>query len=314
MDSRPVATWSEPLKLSDKLRAVAACALSIWLFHVVGGMVLRPGDPLAAMSLVCHGNPLGAAISAGLLTGVVAMLAAVIGPARLEGFACLAVGVGWAVLSWPSGTMEYMLLYEGGAEASTRSTMFGRLAVETLFWGALALEALFIEAAVRRWLGARHGAEVQAGERKLPSPDGPGGLRRGSLAAVLAALVGAVFISQVAARSPVDHIYKGQIYFAVGVGFFLGALVGLYFSYRVSPLYLVAGVCLTALLAYLWAMIDPLPELKAEAYRGLLGVPPTALARPLPLEYVGPGMIGALLGSWSARKVYLPSSSEQRHD
>jgi len=307
MAVQPVATSLRPLKFSEKLRAAAACAVSIWLFYTVGGMVIQPGDPLAAMSLVAHQHPLGAAISAALLTGVVSMLAAVIGPARLQGFACLAVGVGWVVLNWRSGTMEYMLLYEGGTEAATRSAMFGRLAVEALFWGALAVESLWIEAAIRGWMGARKEGDT-GGE------EGTGRGRRGVLAGMITVVVAAVFISQVAARSPVADVYKGQIYFAVGVGFFLGALVGLYFCCRVPLLYFLAGVCLTALLSYGWAMIDPLPELKLEAYRGLLDVVPTVLARPLPIEYVGLGMIGVVMASWSARRVYIPTAPGQQDD
>ena len=56
-----------------------------------------------------------------------------------------------------------------------------------------------------------------------------------------------------------------------------------------------------------WAALHPVLEPAMEAYRGLLSAPPFALSRPLPVEYVSLGTIGAILGSWSARRVYVPA-------
>lgn len=284
--------------------------MSIWLWCAVGDMAVRPGDPLAALSLAAHESAYRAALSAALLTIVVAMLAAAVGPARLPGFAGVAVWLGWATLNWRCGNMEYLLVYEGGTEAATRSALFGRLAMETLFWCLLAAGALWIEGAVRGWLGKGNAGGSQAGDQRASAAAGVAQIRRGLLAALIAAVVATVFISQVAGRSAVDEIRTGQVYFAVGGGFLLGALVGLYFSFRVSPMYFVLGVCLTAVLSYLWATLRPVPDLSAEAYRDLMDVPPTALVRPLPVEYVALGLIGATVGTWSAHKVYVPAPQE----
>ena len=310
MVGRSAAISLEPLTLFEKLRALAAFAASIWLWCAVGDMMVRPNDPLAALSLVANQSAYTAALSAALLTIVVAMLAAAVGPARLPGFASVTVCLGWAALNWRCGTMEYLLVYVGGAEAATRSALFGRLAIETLFWCVLAAGSLWIEAAVRAWLGR---GKADGSEKHDGSASRVGGkveIRRGLLAAVIAAVVATVFVSQVAGRSAVDEIHKGQIYFAAGAGFLLGALIGLYFSFRVSPAYFVLGIFVTAALSYLWAMLRPIADLSMEAYRGLPDVPPTALVRPLPVEYVALGMIGATVGIWSAHKVYVPRSEE----
>jgi hypothetical protein len=312
MIGQPAVVDMEPLRFSEKLRVLIACGVSIWLFHAVGGMVLQPGDPLASLSLLAHQHPFQAAVSAALLSGVVSVSAALIGPVRLTGFSCVAVAVGWAILAWSSGTMEYMLVYQGGEAASTRSAMFGKLAVETLFWAALAVEALFLEAWVKGWVHARQAPKAEGQPRqKACTESGPGRVRRGVIGAGLASFIAMVFISQVAARSPVAEISRGQVYFAVGVGFFLGVLVGFYFSYGAPAVYLVGGVCLAALLSYLWAVIDPQLSSSSGAYRNLLCVPPSVLVRPLPVEYVALGVIGSLTGSWSAGKVYTHETSEQ---
>jgi hypothetical protein len=310
MAGRSAAISAEPLTFSDKLRALAALAVSIWLWCAVGDMAVRPDDPLAAFSLAAHESAFRAALSAALLTIVVSMLASVVGPARLPGFAGVAVCLGWATLNWRCGTMEHLLVYEGGPEAAARSALFGRLAMETVFWCVLAAGALWIEAAARGWLGKGKGGGAEASRGRTPGDEVGTGIRRGLLASVIAAVLATLFVSQVAGRSAVDEIHKGQIYFAVGGGFFLGALVGLYFSFRVSPAYFVLGVGVAAAFSYLWGTIRPMPDLSLEAYRGLLDVPPTPLIRPLPVEYVALGVIGATVGTWSSHKVYVPASEE----
>lgn len=294
--------------LTEKLRVLVACALSGWLFVTVGGMTVQPSDPSAALSLAAHHRVLSGVMSGALLSGVVALMAAVLGPARLPGFSCLAVAVGWASLNWKGGTLEYLLLYECGSGGEGRRALFGLLAAETVYWCVLAGAALLIEGVVRRWLG-RAGEMGPGGARVALGESGSvGGVRSRILTATATAAVGALVVWQFVSPSSVAEIHKGQVYFSILAGFYLGALVGLYFSYRVSPALFVFSVGLVGVLSYGWAALHPVLEPAKEAYRGLLSTPPFALSRPLPVEYVSLGIIGAILASWSARSVYEPAS------
>ena len=311
MTESPSISVHEPLRLIEKLRFVVACALSAWLFVTVGGMVVQPSDPQAALSLVGNSAVLSRAVSAALLSAVVALLAAVVGPSRLPGFSCVAMAVGWEALNWNGATMEYLLLFAGGAEASSRASLFGRLTVETLYWCVLAAGALMLERVVRRWLGQIPSEPDVAAESKRGASTAAGWRSR-LLTISVSAAIGAFVVSQFVARSAVAETHKGQVYFSLLAGFYLGALVGLYFSLRVSPILFVISVGLVASLSYLWAATHPMADVAQAAYRGLLSAPPTALSRPLPVEYVGLGMIGAIAGSWSARNVYVPAGEGSR--
>lgn len=308
MIDQAAVSLQQPLRLAEKLRVLLACTLSGWLFVTVGGMTIQPWDPGAALSLAAHHRVLSGVISGALLSGVVAVMAAVVGPSRLPGFSCLAVAVGWASLNWKGGTLEYLLLYESGAEGDGRRALFGILAAETVYWCALAGAALLIERVVRRWLWRSSEVGPAGGSAALLEPGSVGGLRPRILTATATAAVGAVVVWQFVTPSSVAEIHKGQVYFSILAGFYLGALVGLYFSYRVSPLLFIFSVGLVGVLSFGWAALHPFLEPAEEAYRGLMSAPPFALSRPLPVEYVSLGIIGAVLASWSARSVYEPAS------
>ncbi len=168
-----------------------------------------------------------------------------------------------------------------------------------------------LERVVRRWLGQIPSEPDVAAESNRGASTAAGWRSR-LLTISVSAAIGAFVVSQFVARSAVAETHKGQVYFSLLAGFYLGALVGLYFSLRVSPILFVISVGLVASLSYLWAATHPMADVAQAAYRGLLSAPPTALSRPLPVEYVGLGMIGAIAGSWSARNVYVPAREGSR--
>ncbi len=300
MDGATAPSAHRPLSLLDKSRLGAACAAAAGLFLALGPMVLRGGDGDAALSLLTVRQPAAAFGYSGVLVAVSAVVAAVLAPARLAGVSCFVAAFGLACLNWSGGSIEHLLRYGGGAEPSSRSSLYLRLAMESQCWTVLMVLALFVGRAVNRWIET-------AGVRSVPpAVRGPVATPgRSLLAAAICAAVAALVVSQFAARSAVSPTEKGQVYFALLTAFYVGTLAATYVFYGVRPIYFVGAVAAVSLLAYLWAWWRPFPNFSGTRYEGMRDVAASALARPLPVEYIALGVIGVLLGCWSAGKIYV---------
>lgn len=88
---------------------------------------------------------------------------------------------------------------------------------------------------------------------------------------------------------------KAQALVSVFVGGLVGTmLAGNYYAELRRPAYTCAGPALVAIIGYLWAYLSP---------AGLaIGHTNTALARPVPLDYLSAGCAGAILGAWAGVK------------
>jgi hypothetical protein len=309
MNGQPALATHKPLSLAEKLRVCAACVASAILFAVVGHMVLEPSNAGAALSFIAQGHVLSVLGYAVLLVGAAALVGVLIVPGRLEDAACLVAAFGLAWENWAGGSMQYMLYYVA-PEADARAGLFLHLALETLLWALLMVEAMLVGRGVKVWLdaaGAPASDSPSTARKHQHAADVPRSVGAAAVCAVVAALV----ISQVAGRSPVSPIEKGQIYFAVGLAFYLGTLVASYVVYAVRPVYFLGAVWAVATAAYCWAWRHPFADLAQTPYEGFQDVVPMALARPLPVEYLSLGTIGALLGCWSAHKIYVFEGAEQ---
>jgi hypothetical protein len=121
----------------------------------------------------------------------------------------------------------------------------------------------------------------------------PGPARRNGLAALAATAFVAGIATLILMGPTVGATYRGQVYFAVGIALFAGAFVA-HRLVKTNPwpwvwLAPFALGIVGLLLAALWPALMLPP-----AYRQLNSIPAWALARPLPIEMVGIGLVGSL--------------------
>lgn len=339
-----------PLKIEEKLRVTVACAIGLALFASVGWTVARPADPRAPITLVLDGG--GWLTTWGSVLGLAAVTSAVATAAAAPifiGSGMLATAVGLAAMSLRGGTMTELLLYRG-ADAAQRQALAQRLMLETLLWFAAIGVAAIVGATVRRWLGGEamplDEADASAGDAKGGSPkrrgDGSGGaagtkssaaaasgaggwlnrsgfsvsrglrVLRDGAGATLVSLGAAWFlITVVIGRTSVAWIERGQVLFAVGASFFCAVMLARVL-FKAAPLSsCVIAVPLLACVGYAWGYIRPIAS-NVGYYADLASTPPSDLFRPLPIEYVGMGVVGVVLGYWFAiRSLSSPDDDEE---
>jgi len=236
------------LSAPDKLRIGCASAISIAAFATVGWMIMAPPDPEAAVSLLTHDRPLMMIVQVtGLALGLAAVASA-IGPLRVPGVAVFAVAIGLAAAVTRGGKMDMLLADFGGPDPADRGRLCMILALEVLVWFFPVLVAFFVESLVRAWLGDRSDDAARTGRRTSPArPHGGsqaargwlgwiGGdeaaarqeLASGLMAGGICAVAGFVLVRLTATGSPVAAIEKGQVYFSIALGFYVGGLLAQY--------------------------------------------------------------------------------------
>jgi len=187
--------------------------------------------------------------------------------------------VGLSTLAVRCGPMHFVL-FDAAAEGDTKR-IFLRLIVEqclvfvpvvfawTFFW--------------RRYLAAQ----------PVPDPDSTD-LPPDSAASTIGALAVQVVIMGLCVwlLSPTD--VKKQVAIAVFVGAFAGTTLGEYISpNRKAPFWYWLGPFVVGAVGFLMAYFNASDWTVGSAQGSLAG-----LARPLPLDYAGAGIIGSLLGYW----------------
>ncbi len=299
MAARPTSRIGLPVAWSTRLRLLAATALLWGLLHFVAGPFAVPRGLDRPILLAAAPHPLPAALM--LVAVVVAGGAA----------ACLLAGrdrhlplmaVGLALALWAAeggargGTMESWLRFANERPGPPRGAPYWPLLADyACFAVALALLGVLSEwlrsdgpGGRRSWAGAA---------RAALAPDQPGAERRLGPAALLltTSVAGVVMLALV---GPVAQaVYRGQVYFAVGVGFFAGTWVATRLLPVRHPLWFWTSPLLLGIVAATAAALRPtllLPEL----YRGSDTIPAWGLVRALPTETVGVGVFAAL---WTLR-------------
>ena len=300
-----------PLGFFERLRAGAACAVAWLLLGTVGWQMAKPLDPQMAVTLTASGR---AILATGPALLVLAVVAAAIGTAiigrRLPEAGALCAAVGLAGMSLRGGSMQVMLAYY--ADQSTqldqitqhrRGLMIAMLA-DALLWAAILVTAWMSMLIVRRWLWP----ELVAAETPPSDPKSaiPSAFVRGWPALAVTAVVATIVIWLTIARTPVASIARGQIIASVGGGLFLGAMAARYFTGNNDSVWYALAVPVVAVIGYVlghfsadmsWAEGPFLP------FASLATTPPHLLARPLPIEYIAVGLIGALTGFWTGQRM-----------
>jgi hypothetical protein len=299
----------------DKLRLLAASLVAIVLLYGVGGHVVR--DPIhgLAVMLLLNGGQLTAIGPALLgLTVVAACVGTVIAGRRLPEGGLFAAGVGLAALALRGRSMQTVLGYCAQPNAESRRSLMVSLALDALLWGLMMVVAWLAAMMVRRWLwppaaGSAPRDEETSDHRRVAQPDAPlqKDTRAGWLAMATTAAVGAVVIWLTVARTPVANVARGQVFACVTAGLLLGAMVGRHMSGCDEVRWYLLAVPVVALVGYLLGYLNAdmsWATLEWQPYRSLAIVPPHALVRPLPIEYIALGVMGTLAGFWSVEKMH----------
>jgi hypothetical protein len=310
------ADLARPLRFSEKLRITVAFAVSIALFLTVGWSVAAPTDPQEAVCLlVTIPNWPVAWVSLAALGAVASAIATAIAGAALFHVGPIAACLGLTALSCRGGTMSVLLAYHG-ADAAARRGLAGTLLFEMLLWAGVVAVAWAVGQLTWQWL---YGAPRKAPEHERPVARPKPALladtfahaRDGVLALLICTAVAWLVISFAIARSPSAWIERGQVLFAVGVAFLVGAIAAAQVFPRAASGWYGLSVVALAAVAYALTAMHPINRSAREYYRDLATVPPSDLFRPLPIEYLGIGIVGVLLGYWLGQRMVHARKSQR---
>ncbi len=318
--SADVSELFPPMRFGEKVCLVAVCCVLLAPAITIGWWVVGPTDPFGAVTIVYHDNPLVALVALIVFAGVGSSLATLAMRGRLTHFGVFAVGVGLSGLGLRGGDLTALLQYEAGSPAA-RGAVFGSLAVDVLLWTLVPAVSFAACAVTEAWAGltgpagsnpVKDGAHQDRGvlTRWLKSSADRTGaaahwkteFRHGPLALVVTGVVAMVVIRMAVGRST-GPVNPGQVCFAIGVGFWLGALAAGQFARPALSVWACLAVPVVALIGFVAAAANP--ELS-----GALGwaneiviIAPNALAKGLPVNYLAVGPAAALLGVWTGQRL-----------
>ena len=315
-----ITVQAKPLGFFEKLRVLGAAGVAVLLVGYVGWMVAEPTDPQMAVTFTESGRSVWAVWPSLLVLTVVAAAvgSAIAGP-RLPEAGMFAAAVGLAGLALHGGSMQVLLDYEAGAVAAGRRRLMFTMGVDAVLWAALLAVSWVVVAAVGRWLWANHaGGGPEKPQPLKKSTKNSSALVEvlggGPLALAVTCVVAMFVIWMTAGRTPVANIARGQVIASVFFGLYLGAMAGRYFTgidharyYMLAPL---VAALVGFLLGYLQANMGWASGASA-AYAQLATTTLHALARPLPIEYIGVGLAGTIFGFWSAEKIEQVAGQER---
>ena len=312
---------------TDKLKAIAALAIAVWLFTGVGAAVLMPADPMLAISFRTVPSATLTVLVVLVLSAAAALAGELLIGKKLPDFGLFAAAIGFAAANLRGGNMASLLIDHAATDPAERGAFFFGMVPEVWFW----LAALLIGSSLGIWMAGRlsgsaaEGAALKAepGSVRLPGlfallsgSDGGGDgsarqleIQHGLLATATTVLVATVIVSLAAAPSPVAAIRTGQVYFALAAGFYVGSTAGIQIFKPAWCGWPYLGVGILATIGYAMAKVRPgigglsQPLVRfAERYEALPGIPPGSLSRATPVEYAAVGLAAAVAGCWFARR------------
>jgi hypothetical protein len=188
------------------------------------------------------------------------------------------------------GTMDDWLIQRNATVGPPAGGPYWRLLPDYLYLliavgGAAVTSALFVA----------RGKPVswQAQLRQSLRLDVPAEERHGEITALLATAVVAGIAALILMGPAVGATFRGQVYFAAGIGLFAGVFVAQRLVKTAGLLWAWLAPFLVGIVGLLLAALRPQLMLPA-AYQHLNTIPAWGLARALPVEMVGIGLVGAL--------------------
>lgn len=273
----------------NRLRFVLAVAL-LWAgLHFVVGFALPRGIDRA---FVLAASPL-----AGLLTIFVLWLGAaaavLITGTRDRRLPLIVLGVALAL--WvgeggrAGGTMDDWLVFCNNLPGPPTGMPYWKLIADYVYL-AVALTGAWVIST--RLAGGVPASETpgdtlaRAFALRVPAAE-----RRQGLSALLTTVVVAAIAVYILAGPGLGATYRGQVYFAVGVGLFAGVFVAQQLVKTRDPLWFWPAPLVLGVVGLIVAGVQPGLGLQGYALNNL---PAWGLSRALPLEMVGAGLVGAL--------------------
>lgn len=261
-----------------RARLFFAAALCFALFYWTGGQFHIPPYAGHTASLLQQNSPIVALLMTAVMLALCVLIGTLIGgPVRADA-GLMAGAFGLIALSYRGWPMKYVLFGAAGP------SVYLLLALESALLLAMLILAWWI---IRRQLlrGAAGAADP------VLSPDTEDDTLNQRLLACAMQTVIMILTMLVLARSDA----KLQALASAGVAAWLGT-VGAYVLFPVRPsIWYWIGPGLVAIVGYVFAWFGASDEWR-------IGVAAGPLARALPLDYLGAGVVGALLGYWTSRK------------
>lgn len=279
--------------LIRQIRLLSGLAVAAAIFWYVGPWALGhvdPGGPISLIDvpsgLITMAELLGLAIvSSGLAVAIAGAGSAARGP--------LAVAVGLATLAARGAQMDKLILHRVSiAASSVAAGQTGSLPDPYPTWGLAAetwlwLGLIAVGYVAGRWVDGWF--ETRPAESR---PVGPTDLRQSAGAIAISTVVAWLVISFAIGRENAP-ILRGQVYFAVALGFVTAALVAhACFDLR-SNLWALLCVGIVATVAYVVGAPSSAAVAQSVKTGSYLVLRP--MTRPLPIEYAALGAIGALI-------------------
>jgi hypothetical protein len=282
LDDRPFNRWVVSLWTPHGVRARVALVLALIvncvLFYFASRWFGFPTLPEFDGSIICEASPVSGFVLVAILLGVGAIVGTFIaGAVRFEA-GLFSASFALMVLSHRCGNMQEVL-FETGGDAS----VYERLAVELVILGAF-LAAI--------WGGLWAFAKAAHSDADLPESAGPGLVN--NLTATVAQTVATAVILFVLCQATA----KNQVEAAVGIASWLGAMIAYKYAPARPSFWFWMGPIVVGVIGYILAAAGQDSTLQIGVPTG----PYAPFAQPLPLDYAGIGVAGAILGYWMMRK------------
>ncbi len=282
-ESQTLSAASTPPRWIVRLQFCALIALTFALLYfavsrpLLAAGTARPVVPTTSFESL----PAALAISA-LLLGL-ALIVRLVLDDPLRGVAAVLIGV--ALWLTPSGNIDQWLTLRNVVPGPATAASYAPLLVEHLLWSAV-----FVVMAILAGVGGRTARQVFA-------LDQPAKVRAAIVQnLLLTTALGLVLI--LILMGPRGETHRGQVYFAVAVGFLVAGWLAHLATHVEHPLaYWPAPVLagFVALLFSIWKPMLPPP------YDHLNNIPAWGFARPLPIEMIAVGGAACL---WAARSAH----------
>jgi hypothetical protein len=307
-DLAPESFWAVAVR---RTRYVVAVIIAGLLFHYLGWLVAAPPPNMAGVSLVAWGSAgpglsgvLPALALAAILIVAALLCSIVIHPDSPHmGLFCALLGS--LALSIRGG--DARMLYGIAIDNGVYPQISRLLAIECIHWAFIFLIAEIVTRAFHKkflantdWL-KRGGADLSVVQR-VPGDNASLGIAHGvakglgtlKLPTVVATPI--AFIANVALASLFLYVFlqspiKGQVIFGCFAAFFVSTHL-VYYAFPNVPIFvLLLSIPLTAAIGYLLSanQMPPYPSL-----------PGLYFGRALPIDYIGAGIPGAILGFYLA--------------
>jgi len=290
-----------PSPLIAQLRVASALAIAAAIFWNVGWLAIQPIDPEGPVTLVAISNRLTAYAAMAMLAVIAGGLGVLVAGHLSEIMGPVAVAAGLAALSARGAQSNMLGGYFTAAESGWPA--LGMIA-ETWLW----LVLIGIGAIAGRWCASW----IEGPPLRARQPEDRPGEQSGLGAAIASAIVAAppaYGLIMLLGLSADEEVRKQQVFFSVGLGFFLAAMLAR-FALRPTSLWwplLAIGAVATA--AYM--VSAPGAGGQAVSLNELRTVR-EAVARPLPIEYAALGAIGCYFGIAMASTWIAESQAEKK--